>query len=154
MLPLAIDWSQLSIVLVSGAIGYAIHWLRTRAEKRHEERQAAAAFRFELESNLGWLDDIFESLNYLRDEAWVRMKNEGYVSYLPSPIPRKVISVYDQLHRLNRQISVLKKSERGTPDFDTKKAEADREQLRESIKELIALFDAAYPEIAKNFRKR
>jgi hypothetical protein len=71
-----------------------------------------AALRFEIEFNLEWLDDIFESRNYLRDEAWVGMKNKGYISYLRSPIPLKVITTYNQLHRLNEQIRVLKERPR------------------------------------------
>ena len=136
-------------------LGLIFALYQREAEKRDEKRQAAAAFRFELESNLGWLDDLFESRNHLRDEAWVRMKNEGYVSYLPYPVPLKVITVYDLLHRLNGQIRVLRESQdNGSSEFDKKKAEADRQVLRREIVELVALFDAKYPEIAKNFRKR
>jgi len=88
------DWL---LALLTAAVGAVLGWylagLRRKAEKLDEQRQAAAAFRFEMQSNLGWLDDILESRNYLRDEAWVKMKNEGYVSYLPSPIPLRIIAV-------------------------------------------------------------
>ena len=135
-------------------IGWFLTQLQRRAAKRDEQREAVAALRFELESNLGWLDDIFESLNRLRDEAWVGMKNKGYISYLRSPIPLKVITTYNQLHRLNGQIRVLEETDKGEKKFDAKKAEATREHLRDSITSLIALMDATYPEIGKNFGKK
>jgi hypothetical protein len=135
-------------------IGWFLVQLQRRVEKRDEQREAVAALRFELESNLGWLDDVFESHNYLRDEAWVGMKNKGYISYLRNPIPLKVITTYNQLHRLNEQIRILKETEKGKKNFDAKKAEANRERLRDSIIGLIALLDATYPKIGKNFRKK
>jgi hypothetical protein len=66
----------------------------------------------------------------------------------------KVITTYNQLHRLNEQIRVLKETEKGEEKFDAKKAEATREHLRDSITSLIALMDATYPEIGKNFVKK
>jgi hypothetical protein len=146
-------WGFLSATALA-SIGWFLTQLQRRVEKRDEQREAVAALRFELESNLGWLDDIFESRNYLRDEAWVGIKNKGYISYLRSPIPLKVITTYNQLHRLNEQIRVLKETEKGEEKFDAKKAEATREHLRDSITSLIALMDATYPEIGKNFVKK
>ena len=149
-------WGFLSATALA-IIGWFLARLQRSVEKRDEQREAVAALRFELESNLEWLDEIFESRNYLRDEAWVGMKNKGYISYLHRPIPRNVITTYDQLHKLNEQIRALKEFEPrtkgGAEKFDAKKADADRTRLRESIKGLIALMDATYPEIGKNFNK-
>jgi len=50
-----------------------------RMEERDEQMEAVAALRFELQSNFVWLDNIFESRNYLRDEAWVALKNKGFI---------------------------------------------------------------------------
>lgn len=119
-------WGFFSATVLA-IIGWFLARLQRRAEKWDEQSEAVAALRFELESNLGWLDDIFESRNYLRDEAWVGMKNKGYISYLHSPIPWKVITIYDQLHRLNEQIRILKETERGDKEFDANKANTDRE---------------------------
>jgi hypothetical protein len=143
-----------AVLIVLGAVlGSFLTRLQRKAEKLDEQRQAAAAFRFELQSNLGWLDDIVESRNYLRDEAWVRMKNDGYVSYLPSPIPLRVIRVYDGLHRLNEQIRVLKESQNDAAVIGARmRAQVDKESLRREIEELIRMFDSAYPEIARNFK--
>lgn len=146
-------WGFLSATAIA-IICWFLALLQKRVEKIDEQREAVAALRFELESNLGWLDDIFESRNYLRDEAWVGMKNKGYISYLRSPIPLKVITTYNQLHKLNEEIRVLKEPEKGENKFDANKAKAVREHLRESITSLIALMDATYPKIGRNFRRR
>jgi hypothetical protein len=146
-------WGFLTAAVIA-MLGWFLARLQRRADKLDEQRQAAAAFRFELESNLGWLNDILESRNYLRDEAWVRMKNEGYVSYLPSPIPLKVIAVYDELHTLNGHIRVLRESQDDDPESEVqRRAEAVREALGNHINELIQLIDVTFPEIGKNFRE-
>lgn len=145
-------WGFMSATVLA-ILGWFFTRLQRSAEKRDEQREAVAALRFELESNLGWLDNIFESRNYLRDEAWVQMKNKGYISYLPSPIPSRVIVTYDQLHGLNEQVRLLKETEKGEEEFDAMQAELDRDWLRKSIMSLIELLDAEFPEIGKNFRK-
>ncbi len=135
-------------------IGWFLTWLQRKVGKRDEQRQAVAALRFELESNLGWIKDIFDTRNYLRDEAWMIMKNKGYISYLHKPIPIKVIRVYDQLHRLNERIRILKETQQEVNrSFNNIEAEGHKTQLRESIKELITLLDVDYPKIGKNFRE-
>ncbi len=111
-----------------------------------------AALRFELQSNLGWLDDILETRNYLRDEAWVEMKNRGYISYLRRPIPRRVITTYNRLHALNQQIYYLKHPDE-RDEFSTGEADNIREDLRDSILDLIALLDKTYPRVGRNFKE-
>ena len=145
-------WGFLSATVVA-IMGWFLTRLQRSLEKRDEQREAVAALRFELESNLRWLEDILESKNYLRDEAWVGLKNKGYISYLRSPIPWRVITTYDELHRLNQQIRLLKDTSGAAEEFDLNKAEADCKRLRESIVGLMALMDATYPEIGKNFGK-
>jgi hypothetical protein len=66
----------------------------------------------------------------------------------------KVIRVYDQLHRLNERIRILRETQQEVNgSFDNIEAEDHKIQLRESIKELIALLDVDYPKIGKNFRE-
>ena len=89
-------------------IGWIMTWLQRKMKGLDEQREAVAALRFELQSNLGWLVDIVDTHNYLRDEAWVILKNKGYISYLHKPIPIQVIKVYDQLLGLNKYIHTLK----------------------------------------------
>ena len=149
------DWI---LVFLSGIalaiVGWFLTWLQRKVRGRDEQREAVAALRFELESNLNWIEDIFDTRNYLRDEAWVLMKNKGYISYLRKPIPMKVIRVYDQLHRLNERIRILKDTQRkANGSFDNIEADAHKTQLRESINELVALLDAEYPKIGKNFQE-
>lgn len=145
------DWFLGFITAIALAIvGWFLTRLHRKVEKRDEQREAVAALRFELESNLRWLEDILDSLNYLRDEAWVAMKNKGYISYLQSSIPLKVIEVYDQLHRLNEQIRRLKDDK----NVDKKLVYNYRKELMVSMEELIKLLDIFYPEIGKNFRGR
>ncbi len=149
------DWiSGFLMAITLAIIGWFLTWLQRKVSKRDEQLQAVAALRFELESNLSCIEDIFDTLNYLRDEALVIMKNKGYISYLRKPIPMKVIRAYDQLHRLNDRIRILKETQQEVNgSFDNIEAEDYRTQLRESIKELIALFDVYYPKIGKNFRE-
>ena len=129
-------------------------WLQRKVSKRDEILEAVAAFRFELETNLGWLVDVLDTLNYLRDEAWVLMKNKGYVSYLPRPIPLKVIKVYDELHKLNGHIWTIREpTDSATSSPDRKEIEASIKQLRAGIQDLIELLDSKFPRIARNFRK-
>ena len=145
-------WGFMSATVLA-IIGWFLTRLQRTAEKRDEQRQAVAALRFELESNLGWLDNIFESRNYLRDEAWVQMKNKGYISYLPSPIPSRVIETYDQLHGLNEKVRLLKETEKGELNFDEIRADFDKASLHGTITSLMTLLDEEFPEIGKNFRK-
>lgn len=142
------------IATVLALIGWILTWLQRKASKRDEQLEAVAALRFELESNLGWLDDVLETHNYLRDEAWCILKNKGYISYLPKPIPSEVIRVYDQLHRLNGHIRVLKESEqKANGTANDSNGEGHKTELGESIRTLIALLDAQYPRIGKNFQE-
>jgi len=149
------DWiSGFLMAATLAIIGWFLTWLQRKVGKRDEQRQAVAALRFELETNLGWIEDIFDTHNYLRDEAWMIMKDKGYISYLRKPIPMKVIRVYDQLHRLNERIRILRETQQEVNrNFNNIEAEGHKTQLRESIKELITLFDIDYPKIGKNFRK-
>lgn len=138
-----------STAVTLALVGYWLTQQQRKSEKRDEQIKAVAALRFELQSNLGWLDSILESHNYLRDEAWVTLKNKGYISYLPAPIPMKVITVYDKTHDLNEQIRILREE---TQNFNPEKAKQDRGALRTKIIELITVLDAKYPKIDKNFR--
>jgi uncharacterized protein (DUF3084 family) len=149
------DWiSGFLMATTLAIIGWFLTWLQRKVSKQDEQRQAVAALRFELESNLGCIEDIFDTHNYLRDEALMIMKNKGYISYLRKPIPMKVIGAYDQLHRLNERIHILRETQQEVNgSFDNIEAEDHKIQLRESIKELIALLDVDYPKIGKNFRE-
>jgi len=138
----------ISTAVFLSLVGYWLTRQQRRAEKREEQVQAVAAFRFELQSNLGWIDSIQESRNYLRDEAWVTLKNNGFVSYLPAPIPMKVIAVYDKTHRLNGQIRLLREE---AESFDPEKASRDGAALRADIVELVTVLDAKFPRIGRNF---
>ena len=135
-------------------IGWVLTWMQRKAKGLDEQREAVAALRFELQSNLGWLTDVLETHNYLRDEAWVILKNKGYISYLRKPIPMKVIKVYDQLHGLNEHIRVLKEKihepNKSATDSD---AEGLKTELGDSIRTLISLLDVQYPKIGKNFQE-
>lgn len=134
-------------------IGWFLSWLQRKMKEKDEKREAVAALRFELESNLKWTEDILESHNYLRSDAWSIMKDKGYISYLRKPIPLEVIRVYDQMHRMNRFIKLLRENSKKV-DTPINKNDADnfRTQLKESIHNLIKLLDDEYPRIGKNFK--
>ncbi|MEX2245275.1 MAG: hypothetical protein WEC75_01185 [Dehalococcoidia bacterium] len=132
-------------------VGWSLNRLQAVITRRDEQRQAAAAFRFELETNLLWLQNVLGSLNYLRDEAWIKMKNEGYASYLKRPIPVTIIQVYDELHRFNHNLKLLKEREPSAQNWLNKEAPRDADGLASNIKALIHQLDSTYPEIARNF---
>lgn len=135
--------------LIIAIVSYFLALQQRRVEKRDEQIEAVAALRFELQSNLEWVDNIFESGNYLRDEAWVTLKNKGYISYLPAPIPIKVIVAYDRLHSLNGQIRIL----RDEPNkFNSEKANQNKAETRSEFIKLIRLLDSHYPKIGRNFK--
>jgi hypothetical protein len=121
--------------------------------KRDQQQDAAAALRFELELNLAWLDRIFDTRNYLRDEAWVGMKNKGWISYLPNPIPRQVIEVYDRLHGVNELVHDLK--EPSTSDEERKsimkRGQPAAAELRTATATLTDELGHHFPRMAKNF---
>jgi len=135
-------------------IGFILAWLQRKMKRLDEQREAVAALRFELQSNLGWLVDVVDTHNYLRDEAWVILKNKGYISYLRKPIPMKVIKVYDQLHGLNEHIRTLKEKVHEPNKITTGyNMEGLKTELEDSIRTLILLLDAQYPKIGKNFQE-
>jgi hypothetical protein len=138
----------LGTALVVTFIGFMLSERQRKSQKRDEQVEAVAAIRFELQLNLGWLSNIFDTRNYLRDEAWNTLKDKGYISYLPAPIPMKTISVYNKLHHLNGQIHILREQ----PDkFSSDNAETAKATLAAEATELISLLDAKFPNIGKNF---
>ncbi|MCL4474269.1 MAG: hypothetical protein M1455_10085 [Actinobacteria bacterium] len=134
------------LTLILTFLRYWMHW----KQRNDEKTEAVAALRFELQTNLGWLDDVLEAHILLNDEAWVILKNKGYISYLPAPIPRRVISIYDMVHRLNEQIGVLNEKNRSIYKSRGEQRE-DRDVLRDEINELITLLDTRFPKIGRNF---
>lgn len=135
--------------LAIAVFGYLLNQQLRKSQKRDEQIEAVAALRFELQSNLEWMDDIFESKIYLRDEAWIILKNKGYISYLSAPIPTKVIATYEKIHLLNGQIRLS----RDVPmEFSLEKAQNAQAQAQNRITELIGLLDIQYPKIGKNYK--
>ena len=105
--------------------------------------------RYELQSNLVWMDDVVESKIFLRDEAWSILKNKGYISYLPAPIPMNVIFTYEKIHLLNRQIKIAREA---AQDLDVAKVKEAKAEAHKRINELIEVLDRNYPKIGKHFR--
>ena len=135
--------------IIIAIVGYFITQQKRKVEKRDDLIEALAALRFELQSNLEWVDNIFESRIYLRDEAWVTLKNKGYITYLPAPIPIKVIFTYEKLHSLNEQVHNMREK----PDkFNPEKAKQGKAETRSEFINLIRLLDIHYPKIGKNFK--
>lgn len=92
---------------MSAVAGAAVLLLVQGLNRKRRVREQVEALRFEIESNIQWADNIFRSLNYLRDEAWVRLKNE-HIGSLNSSIREKVAHAYDRLHALNRCIKIAR----------------------------------------------
>lgn len=93
------------IAAIGGVIaGATSTWLLQRANRKRFIREQIAALHFEIESNHKWADNILNSLNYLRDEAWVAIKNAGLIQYLDPKVRMMIPSVYDAMHALNQRI--------------------------------------------------
>jgi hypothetical protein len=139
----------LAAIILTLFLSFLRYWMNWK-QRNDEKTEAVAALRFELQTNLGWLDDVLEARIKLNDEAWAILKNKGYISYLPAPIPRRVISIYDMAHRLNAQISALNEKNRSIYESRGEQRE-DRDILRDEISELITVLDAKFPKIGRNF---
>jgi hypothetical protein len=118
-----------------GIAGVIAGWVANRVQatlaKREQQRQAAAAFRFELETNLLWVENALESLNYLRSEAW-RKHGERRIRFIrQGPDPD---------------------DERGASEWHEKHGRDEAARLAASIRDLIALLDGTYPDVARNFK--
>lgn len=141
-----------SLAFVFGVVLSLLTYLLSRSAKKKEKEEAAVALMFELSSNLAWSKNIFETKNYLRDEAWRHLKNTGYVSYLSSPIPSMVIDSYEKLHQLNHWVHILKEPKDKIP-FDDEKATLSKEQFIKISEKLIEAIYDKYPKLRKNFEK-
>lgn len=106
-----------------------------------EAAEIVTSFRSELLVNLGWLDNLLESRNYLRDKTWLALKNKGYIVYLPPPIPVTAISVYEKLYQVNEGLRVLQE---GGKHFNREQIEGNIESLRTEGLYLQELLDRRY----------
>lgn len=134
--------------------GWVLRLLQQLLRKREEKREAVGALWFETASNIRWCENIFDTWNYLRDEAWREIKNKGYISYLSAPIPGQVILVYDFLHRLNHQIKVARHPD-GTkrPVYDERAAMVYRDEFVKEANQLIEHFNMRYKKIGRNYKE-
>ena len=134
--------NQIIVPIITAIVGAIVGALSMYAigqlNRRRRLTEALAALRYEIEANVEWLDSVFKSLNYLRDEAWRTVKNEGYILYLDPPIPLMITGVYDEVHALNQRIKVI----RDLTDDARANAIADSEQIRCELKEKSALLIA------------
>lgn len=149
------------ISLVVGAfLGFLVNYGLNLLSRRIERREAAAALRFEVHANLIWVNDIIDSLVLLRDEAWVHLKNKGYISYLPYPIPLKVTIVYEKTHYLNRLIEKLRDHDNNNELLKTDEerrrnvAGRIRDELTSLMPDLIRDIDSEYPDFRDRFPLR
>jgi hypothetical protein len=117
LLPTEPAWlSNLIVSLAAaagGAIGgafvvYLLEERKRRKIKREEVHTAIRRLYDEAFSNLQWLNDLITTRLYLRDEAWVLLKNQGYLSYMPKDILIDVANVYKYLHAVNESIRQLR----------------------------------------------
>lgn len=130
-------------------IGWLLHKSDLRMQRREEQDRAAAAFRFELEANHLAIVRIVESENFLRDDAFINMKIEGYAARLPNSLRTHVIRHYDNIYQFNEQIGRLR---HGRTEQNERDAEQVRDTLSADMTALIAAIDEEYPEIAARFR--
>lgn len=88
-----------------------------RLSRRIERQDAAAALRYEAESNLAWAShlSVEEPGPYLRDEAQVAMKNRGWLGLLSDDMRPSIVSAYEALYRLNELTRRVRHAEVNRP---------------------------------------
>ena len=103
---------EMLIVLVTGVVAAAATFVSTcllqKFSRRRQLRQLVTALDFEVEANKESATRIFESLNYLRDEAFVKLKNDGYIGYLPPQVRQMIACVYDRMYALNHRVEAAR----------------------------------------------
>ncbi|MBI3170558.1 MAG: flagellar FliJ family protein [Chloroflexi bacterium] len=127
------------VAAAGGAIGgaFVVYSLEERKRKQIKNEGIQTAIRRlydEALSNQQWLSDIDKTRLYLRDEAWVLLKNDGYLVYLPKDISTKVANVYKYLHSLNGYIRELREA-----ITNKRKVVANQKQVGEGIEQLRPL---------------
>lgn len=137
------------VAAAGGAVGgaYVVYLLEERKRKRikYEEIQTAIRRLYdEALNNQQWLSDLEKTRLYLRDEAWVLLKNEGHLVYLPKDISMTVADVYKYLHALNETIRELREAIAGKKKVDAneKRVQDGIERLRPVLQELISKLEA------------
>jgi len=103
------------LAAAGGAIGgaFIVYLLEERKRKtiRREEIETAIRRLYdEAVSNQQWLSDLTNTRLYLRDEAWVLLKNQGYLFFLPKNVSMTVADVYKYLHALNENTRALREA--------------------------------------------
>lgn len=147
-------WPVVIGAFVGAVVGPLTTWLFEIGTRRKHRLEVTAALRFELASNALWLDSVLESLNYLRDEAWVTMKNNGFISELKAPLPMMVARVYARMHALNGLIGEIRACQASSERQELMtRARVAVQELWAKTDELVRLFDKEYPRIARNFHE-
>lgn len=134
-----------AVAAIGGAIGgaFTVSLLEERKRKKikHEEIETAIRCLYdEALSNQRWLSDLSKTRLYLRDEAWVLLKNQGYLIYLPKDASMKVADVYKYLHAVNEIIRELREDMTSKENVDSYEIQVQEgiEQLRPALQDLIA----------------
>lgn len=137
------------VAAAGGAVGGAliVYLLEERKRKRIKNEEIQIAIRRlydEVLNNQQWLSDLEKTRLYLRDEAWVLLKNDGYLVYLPKDISMRVADVYKYLHALNESIRELREAVTNKKKVDAyeKRVREGIEQLRPVLQELISNLEA------------
>jgi hypothetical protein len=124
------------VAAAGGAVGgaFVVYSLEERKRKKIKNEGIQTAIRRlydEALSNQRWLSDIAKTRLYLQDEAWVSLKNNGHLVYLPKDISTRVADVYKYLHALNESIRELREA-----IINKRKVVAYQKQVGEGIEQL------------------
>jgi hypothetical protein len=132
-------------LLIGGLLGYLFAELQQFYGKRKDKLQAAALMRLETEMNLLWLDEVIKTKVYFRDEAFLEMRKNGFLSYLPRPLPFLAARTYDKLYQVN---DLSRRSRNGelVPEIEGEIAE-----LRRRMESVNAEIDNYFPSISRNY---
>ena len=109
-------------------------------------RRAAALIRLETEMNLLWLDDVIKTKVYFRDEAFLEMRKNGFLSYLPRPLPFLAARTYDKMYQVNDLSRCSRDGER-VPEIEGEIAE-----LRRRLERVNAEIDNHFPKHQSQLR--
>ena len=126
------------VIAIAGVgAGAASTWLLQKLNRRRQVHEQVVDLQFEVELNVEWADNVFQSLNYLRDEAWVALKKDGHVGYLNSSIRKKIARVYDRTHGLNRCIKTVRELSGDAKKEYIAQSEVHRHELIACSQELL-----------------
>lgn len=82
----------------------------------NEFQNAYDSLIHEIDANIIWARDIYTTLIYLRDEAWIRYKNNGYIKFFTYDMGNMMSEVYGKMYAVNQVVNIIKEGKKISAD--------------------------------------